>query len=432
MTRNFIQSVQRASGSLARDTTGTVAVIFALCLIPIAMAASVALDMSTASATKSEIQSAADTAVLAAATRLAVNASEADKEALALETFYANLSPALADHTGTPTVDIDFPAKQVRLAVDVETSTLVGNFASDGYTLHVEATATVSKGTPICMMTLNPHAQESLTLQGTADLVANDCAVHVNSDHGSDALHQQGSATGTAESFCVRGGHYGSAYTPTPKDGCMVENDPLAAGFAADWAAAGIDSKACTFSNLAQINTAANTVTNLAPGVYCGGLTIKKGIVQLESDKIYVFRDGPLHVQAHGTLKGTRTPILFHGDDTTRLITQAGAKIITSAPTSGQFKGIAFAQHPSSVPSSENLIIGGGQMEIAGIVYFPKQKLKITGNGDIGTTVSQFAIIADTVAIEGNGQLNIHIGQNYQDSGLPDLPEAHEIVHLIE
>jgi hypothetical protein len=42
------------------------------------------------------------------------------------------------------------------------------------------------------------------------------------------------------------------------------------------------------------------------------------------------------------------------------------------------------------------------------------------------------AIMADTIDIEGNGQLNIHIGQDYQDSGLPDLPEAQEVVHLIE
>jgi hypothetical protein len=40
--------------------------------------------------------------------------------------------------------------------------------------------------------------------------------------------------------------------------------------------------------------------------------------------------------------------------------------------------------------------------------------------------------MADTIAIEGNGQLNIKIGQNYQSSGLPDLPEADEIVRLTE
>jgi hypothetical protein len=180
-----------------------------------------------------------------------------------------------------------------------------------------------------------------------------------------------------------------------------------------------------------SINTAPLTVTVLLPGVYYGGLTIKKGIAQLVPGQMYVFRDGPLYVQSGGTLKGTQTPVLFTGNSDSRLITQAGANIITSARTSGLFKGIAFAQHPSSIPSSENLIIGGGQMEINGIMYFPKQPLKITGNGDIGATVAQFAIIADIIAIEGNGQLNIHIGQNYQDSGLPDLPEAHEVVHLI-
>jgi hypothetical protein len=78
------------------------------------------------------------------------------------------------------------------------------------------------------------------------------------------------------------------------------------------------------------------------------------------------------------------------------------------------------------------LIIGGGQIEINGIMYFPKQALKVTGNGDIGASAAQFAMIADTIAIEGNGQLNIKIGQNYQSTGLPDLPEAHEVVHLIE
>jgi hypothetical protein len=148
---------------------------------------------------------------------------------------------------------------------------------------------------------------------------------------------------------------------------------------------------------------------------------------------MYVFRNGALQVQANGSLKGTQTPVLFHRDNTTRLVTQAGASIVTTARSSGLFKGIAFAQHPSSIPSPhENLIIGGGQMEIEGIMYFPKQPLKLSGNSDIGTSVAQFAIMADTISIEGNGQLNIKIGQNYQSSGLPALPEAGEVISLIE
>ncbi len=131
-------------------------------------------------------------------------------------------------------------------------------------------------------------------------------------------------------------------------------------------------------------------------------------------------------------MQGTNVVVLFEGDSTTRLVTQAGASIVTSARSEGNFKGIAFAQHPSSIPDQPNLIIGGGSIEINGIIYFPAQPLKITGNGDIGTSAAQFAIMADTIAIEGNGQLNIKIGQNYQATGLPDLPEADEIVRLTE
>ena len=138
-----------------------------------------------------------------------------------------------------------------------------------------------------------------------------------------------------ADSFCVHGGYLGSNYTPAPDAGCAVEKDPLADQFADDWAALNqtLDTSVCTFSNLPTINSgSAATVTNLAPGVYCGGVTIKKGTVQLVEDGgNYVFRDGPLHVQAHGTLKATSVPILFTGNSDTRLITQSGANIITSA-----------------------------------------------------------------------------------------------------
>ena len=86
----------RQTKCFAQDTRGVIAVIFGICAVPVLIAAAVGLDMASASKMKSEIQSAADSAVLAAATRLAVNASDGDKEELALSTFYANLSPVLA------------------------------------------------------------------------------------------------------------------------------------------------------------------------------------------------------------------------------------------------------------------------------------------------------------------------------------------------
>jgi Flp pilus assembly protein TadG len=427
--------LKKSLRNFRRNARGGIAVIFGAGAVPLAIAASVALDMANVSDLRSQLQAAADSAVLAAATRLAVNADESDKEELARTTFAANLSDQLlAQLTSTPNVTVDFPTQTVSMAVEVTTGTVLSQLVTDELTLHVNASATVSPGTPICMMALNPTAEKSINIQGTADLIADGCAVHVNSSDPDNALYQTGTGTGSADSFCVHGGYDGSNFTPTPRSRCMVENDPLAEQFAEDWEAEGIDSRPCDYSDLPQINTGESDITTLQPGVYCGGVNIKQGIVQLVEGGLYVFRDGPLDVQAHGTLMGDEVAILFTGNEETRLVTQAGASIITSARSGADdtFRGLAFAQHPDSVPDSENIIIGGGQIEINGIMYFPKQPLKITGNGDIGTTAAQFAIMADTISIEGNGQLVIHIGQNYATTGLPDLPEAQEVVYLNE
>ena len=421
---------KHALKAFARDMRGQVAVILGICAIPIVIAASIGLDMASSSHMKSEIQAAADSAVLAAARRLAVGADDSDKEALALDTFYANLSPSLQELVvGAPQVDIDFPTNTVKLVATVTTDTLLSSLATDQIELGVEAAATISEGTPICMMALNPNAAGALSIQGTADVLAEGCSIQVNSED-DEALYQNGSGTAQAESYCVAGGVEGDNYTPSPRENCAAESDPLADEFASDWAAEGISSMSCTYTNYAQINT--TTTTNLSPGVYCGGLNIKKGTVQLQTNGIYVMRDGPLDIQSQGRLQGTNVVVLFEGNDTTRLVTQAGASIVTSARSSGTFQGIAFAQYPSSVPASPNLIIGGGEMQINGIMYFPEQALKITGGGEIGTNAAQFAIMADTIAIEGNGELKIKIGQDYQSAGLPALPAADEVVYLVE
>jgi hypothetical protein len=71
-------------------------------------------------------------------------------------------------------------------------------------------------------------------------------------------------------------------------------------------------------------------------------------------------------------------------------------------------------------------------MKFNGILYFPAQPLKITGGGIIGSDSPQFAIMADTISIEGNGVLTIKIGADYTAAGLPKLPEAKEVVRLVK
>ncbi len=107
---------------------------------------------------------------------------------------------------------------------------------------------------------------------------------------------------------------------------------------------------------------------------------------------------------SQATFKGTGVTILLAGNSSTYFDNQGGANIKLSAPTSGKFSGIVISQLSSSIPTSANTVTGGGDMEITGIMYFPNQPISVEGNGTIGDTTHQFAIMADTIAVQGTGQ----------------------------
>ena len=145
--------------------------------------------------------------MLAAATALASGEDDTSKTQIAEDTFYANLSDnTLSGFSSNPTTDVDFPTKKVTMTVAVRNERMVNQLLADHIDINVTATAAVDPGTPICMMSLNPTAREALYMNGTADVLADGCSVHVNSSD-EEALRQVGSGTGTAESFCVNGSY---------------------------------------------------------------------------------------------------------------------------------------------------------------------------------------------------------------------------------
>jgi Flp pilus assembly protein TadG len=417
---------------LARSTTANISILAALTFIPFTIAVTAAIDLSNAIRIKNSLQAAADAGVLAAATALASGYGDSDKTKIAEDTFYANLSPQLLKaFPAAPEVTIDFVNQSVHMDVQVNTDQLLTNLITDSITIGVQATAVADQGSPVCLMAINPTAWKGLNIQGTADVNAIACAVQVNSNH-NEAMRQNGGGQATAEAFCVHGNYSGSNYTPTPRRHCMREQDPLAAQFAIDLAALDIASMNCKGDYNKLVSNGDSFTLN--PGLYCEGLNIKQGTVTLKSG-VHVFRDYELYIQAQGTLRsepGGSVTILFTGGPGARFTNQAGANVDVTAPSSGLFAGIVMASDPATIPTKQNTIIGGGYMEFDGIIYFPTQPLYISGNGDIGADSAQFAILADTISIEGNGTLYIHISSDAPGSGLPGLPTANEIIRLVK
>jgi Flp pilus assembly protein TadG len=324
----------------------------------------------------------------------------------------------------------------------------------------------------LCILALNKTAAQALEIQGTADVVAPSCAVWVNSNSNS-ALYLNGNATLTAKSVCVTGAYTGTAYTPKPMTGaeaCPVYADPLAylfqpgKDYETEYAAAklvgsqtcavGASTFKCQFNGYSTTNkkyapltlTGSSTNQILEPGVYDGGLQIKAGATARLKAGTYFIQNGKFEVQQGNVVNadsGGVTIVLTEpmagskvtNGTQTRLDIQAHGTVNLKAPAAGKpFAGVVLTQHPNSLPTATkttaNTIIGGGTKKLLGIIYYPTQFLYITGSGGgtisnpeaVSTDSPQFAIVADRILVEGNGQLRVGGSANNDAAGLPALP----------
>ncbi len=337
------------------------------------------------------------------------------------------------------------------------------------YGITVSTTASFKSGaSPLCMLVLNPTDSQSLQIQGTADLFAPGCAVWVNSSSNS-GLYENGTATMTAKTICVNGNYTGTGYYPNmPQYGatnCPVYPDPLKAKFLTDYDTAYADASAngpvncfktgkkCRYDGYSTTNkkyspltlTGSSTDVTLQPGIYDGGIDVKAGATVRLAAGTYFIQNGLFSTRQATVMNadsGGVTIIMTEptagtkvtNSTQTRIDIQAQTNLSLKAPSAGAFAGIVIAQHPNSITSTSkttaNSVIGGGVMSLTGMVYYPSNILYITGGGSgtvssperIATDDPLFAIVADKVFIEGNGQLRVGGASDNESAGLPALP----------
>lgn len=450
--RTFVSGQAR---QFLRSSRGNATMICSLAAIPVVGAAGIAIDYARMSRVQDEIQYAADAATLMAAGAKTLGGTLQDKRAAREAIARSYLTRALASLSdaklkGQPVVKADDVSISVEVRAQVAGSLtnvfgmLDDNSADTGgstnpntagekgrqYGITVRSKASWKKPIKyICLLALNPSEAESLHVKGTADIKAKSCAVQVNSSSNS-ALYQNGNATIKAANIDVVGNYTGSNFTPKPSVGVNPFADPLAAKFATDFAAAFASAPVRTIPS-------AGGTTTIQPGRYNGTIRINNGGKITMAPGVYFIVGGQLDVRAGGDLYADQgvtivftesNPNIVVNNTGTRLNVQAGGNMRIKAPASGRFAGIAIAQHPNSRPGSQksqaNSIIGGGQLDLTGIVYFPKQTLWITGNGDVATNSPMFSIVADRIFVEGNGQLNIGQSADFEAAGLPALPST--------
>jgi Flp pilus assembly protein TadG len=400
------------SKRLRTDTRGGVSVMFAFAVIPLIVAMGAAVDYSVASQIEGELQDALDAAVLAGAASNATYGEDRLIEAQA--TFDANF---LRDIPAAPVFEMGDGTITGTIVMEVPTA-FMGVVGIDAVDVSVRATAIHAPGLPICVLALNPTATHGIEIEGTTTLHAVNCAVHANSNRAA-ALDASGGGTGWATGFCARGGYIGEGWSPAPRSGCSYVPDPF------DGLAVPTD-LACDYNNK-KLNNGTHTIS---PGVYCGGLDVLAHAIVTMEPGLYIMKNGPLTLHAWSEIHGFGVTTYFYGTNSV-LDHYSGSLIDLTAPTAGDYAGIAMAQHFASSVGLTSSLAGGPGIRIVGSLYFPTQILDMKGGADYAGVSPYMPLVADQIIMRGNSLITVEVDltlAGYEDV----LAKMGEGVRLIE
>jgi Flp pilus assembly protein TadG len=165
-----------------RNDDGSVAVPLALAAVVLMAVGGMVLDFAVWHKDQTEMQAAADGAVLAAAQELKKTSWSKGKAQDLAKQYLLNNLPADGG-VRLKSVTVDSTKMQVTLTAEkVGRRTLSSFVMSTDPTIRVKATAEVSiGGMPLCVLALDPSMDKALEGSGGTAWTANECVVHVNS-----------------------------------------------------------------------------------------------------------------------------------------------------------------------------------------------------------------------------------------------------------
>ena len=345
---------------------GASAVTFALSLLPLAAGGGMALDYSRLIAAKSELQSAMDASVLAAAT-----SPSSDKAGVASQYLLGSLPAGSAPSSSFATNADGSFSGTATLPTTVIFGRLLGHVTS---TVSAKATAvpivtTANNGPVTCLLALDPVAQSAFNDVGITNVRAS-CRVvgGVSLVGGAVMTPARSACTGMADPF--RG-------TPTPSVGN------------------------CTTTNYKQ----SSFTGTLSPGVYCGGISLTSSTATF-SPGVYIIKNGGLSLGS-GTFTGKGVVFYFTGTNTS--VSVGGNAVVNFvAPTTGTLASFVYFFDPSASASGTSTVSGTSQSSYEGVLYMPNQDVSVVGTSDT-TSASPFtAMIANTFHFAGNATVTLN------------------------
>ena len=364
----------------ARDERGVSAIIFALILPMLIGMVGIAVEIGLWFEQKRDLQSAADAAAMAAAFEMVEGNSAATMQTVGAASSALNSFTDGVDGT----VTINWPplapsthagdSDYVQAVLEKPQTLLFSAVLNPGaVTLIARATASSGVLDDACIIALNPTINSAVEITGSATVTMNGCGIAVNSND-SEAMTVSGSAYITAASARVVGNYdlSGGAVMdiPTVSTGSVATNDPYS----------GLDigtPPGCYATNATIGPSGSETLSGTRS--YCNGLDLK-GTLNLNGNTLYI-RGGEFKVNSTANLSGTGTVILTEYSGSYATINVNGSATVNiSAPTSGDFKGLAMIQDPNAPAGNDNTVNGNASTSINGAIYFPNGDINYSGN----------------------------------------------------
>ncbi len=426
--------------------SGQAAVSIALSLTFLFSLLGFSVDLGYAYFQKQSAQSAADSAVLAAAVYAKANGTSCGSNGIVcnstpavctgISTGVFNVSCQYASQNGFPRSAIyvsgntgsppsapgTSPAYWVKVTVATTNRNFFLRFAGfANATVNAEATAGVVSGgggsaANNCLVALDSSGAGALFLSGQVTLTMGGCSAQVNSSADDVTNHQpavvavnangQNTISGTVN--VVGGSASGNQnYCANPPFHChsSVLPDPLGTMRAFD---ASTDLGHTNCDQASTYNVSQGNVT-IPSGIYCGGIHISGGNVTFQTGGYFMLKNGGLTID-NGTVSGTNVMFYLTSSNPTTttdpLVNLSTSNITFSAPNSGTFKGILFygdRSAPADSSGNYNVIQAQASPTLSGTMYFPKGNIKLTGQAGVSGYV---AMVARRLDIEAQATFN--------------------------
>lgn len=163
--------------------------------------------------------------------------------------------------------------------------------------------------------------------------------------------------------------------------------------------------------NLPASNQLSGTISLSAPPALCGDVQLTGDVTLTGDSTVLVIYNGQLDLNGYTikTASGKSATIIFSGDNTagyTHGPTGSGT-IDIAAPTSGNWAGVAMYQDPS-LTSGVDISEAGNQptWKITGLVYLPHSNVTFSGAVNKSSNgKSCFVMVVDNVTFNGTGSI---------------------------